>query len=169
MPLLEIVSEPDLHTAEEVRAYAMALRTLLRYLGVNSGDMQKGIMRIEPNISVRPVGSQTLGTRTEIKNLNSFRALERAVDLRDRTPMPSCCARAGGWCRRRSAGTWHPGDHRLAAQQGRRGRLPLLPRARSAPAAWSSRSGSSRCARSLPELPDARLHRFQRQYGLSAL
>ncbi len=79
VPLLEIVSEPDLHTAEEVRAYASALRSLLRYLGVNSGDMQKGVMRIEPNVSVRPIGSQTFGTRTEIKNLNSFRALERSV------------------------------------------------------------------------------------------
>ena len=79
VPLLEIVSEPDLHTVEEVRLYAMALRSLLRYLGVNSGDLQKGVLRIEPNVSVRPVGSQVLGTRTEIKNLNSFRALERSV------------------------------------------------------------------------------------------
>ncbi|MEW5869197.1 MAG: Asp-tRNA(Asn)/Glu-tRNA(Gln) amidotransferase subunit GatB [Chloroflexota bacterium] len=80
VPLLEIVTEPDLHTAEEVRAYATALRSLLRYLGVNSGDMQKGVLRIEPNISLRTAGSLALGTRTEIKNLNSFRALERAVD-----------------------------------------------------------------------------------------
>jgi aspartyl-tRNA(Asn)/glutamyl-tRNA(Gln) amidotransferase subunit B len=79
IPLLEIVSEPDLRTAEEVRAYATGLRSILRYLGVNSGDMQKGAMRIEPNISVRASGSQLLGTRTEIKNLNSFRALERSV------------------------------------------------------------------------------------------
>lgn len=79
VPLLEIVSEPDLHTAEDVRLYAMALRSLLRYLGVNSGDLQKGVLRIEPNVSVRPAGSQALGTRTEIKNLNSFRALERSV------------------------------------------------------------------------------------------
>ena len=68
-----------MHSAEEVRAYAMALRSVLRYLGVNSGDMQKGVLRIEPNVSVRPVGSQVLGTRTEIKNLNSFRVLERSV------------------------------------------------------------------------------------------
>jgi aspartyl-tRNA(Asn)/glutamyl-tRNA(Gln) amidotransferase subunit B len=79
VPLLEIVTEPDLHTAEEVRIYAMTLRSLLRYVGVNSGDMQKGVLRIEPNISLRPVGSSTLGTRVEIKNLNSFRALERGV------------------------------------------------------------------------------------------
>lgn len=79
VPLLEIVSEPDLFSVEEVRAYAMALRTLLRYLGVNSGDMEKGVIRFEANVSVRPKGSQQLGTRVEIKNLNSFRALERAV------------------------------------------------------------------------------------------
>jgi aspartyl-tRNA(Asn)/glutamyl-tRNA(Gln) amidotransferase subunit B len=83
VPLLEIVTEPDLHTAEEVRVYAMALRSLLRYLGVNSGDMQKGVLRVEPNISVRPVSPGSapapLGTRVEIKNLNSFRALERGV------------------------------------------------------------------------------------------
>jgi len=80
VPLLEIVSEPDLHTADEVRAYATGLRSILRYLGVNSGDMQKGVMRIEPNISVRPVGSTEMGTRVEIKNLNSFRVLERSVE-----------------------------------------------------------------------------------------
>ncbi|HEX9617881.1 MAG TPA: Asp-tRNA(Asn)/Glu-tRNA(Gln) amidotransferase subunit GatB [Anaerolineales bacterium] len=79
VPLLEIVTEPDLHSAEDVRAYATALRSLLRYLGVNSGDLQKGVMRIEPNVSVRPKGTQELGTRVEIKNLNSFRALERGV------------------------------------------------------------------------------------------
>jgi aspartyl-tRNA(Asn)/glutamyl-tRNA(Gln) amidotransferase subunit B len=79
VPLLEIVTEPDLHSAEDVRVYATALRSLLRYLGVNSGDLQKGVMRIEPNVSVRPKGTQQLGTRVEIKNLNSFRALERGV------------------------------------------------------------------------------------------
>lgn len=81
IPLLEIVTEPDLQTAEEVRAYATGLRSLLRYLGVNTGDMQKGVMRIEPNVSVRPTGRREFGTRTEIKNLNSFRALERAVEF----------------------------------------------------------------------------------------
>lgn len=79
VPLLEIVSEPDMHTVEQVRAYAEGLRSILRYLGVNSGDMEKGAIRFEANVSVRPVGSQTLGTRVEIKNLNSFRALERST------------------------------------------------------------------------------------------
>jgi aspartyl-tRNA(Asn)/glutamyl-tRNA(Gln) amidotransferase subunit B len=80
VPLLEIVTEPDLHSAADVRAYAQALQAVLRYVKASSGDMEKGAMRIEPNISIRPVGSQTLGTRVEIKNLNSFRTLERATD-----------------------------------------------------------------------------------------
>lgn len=79
VPLLEIVTEPDFHSAEEVRSYAERLRALVRYLGVNSGDLEKGVMRIEPNISVRKVGQAELGTKVEIKNLNSFRALERGV------------------------------------------------------------------------------------------
>jgi aspartyl-tRNA(Asn)/glutamyl-tRNA(Gln) amidotransferase subunit B len=79
VPLLEIVSEPDLHSPEAVRAYATALRALLRYLGVNSGDMEKGVIRFEANVSVRPRGATELGTRVEIKNLNSFRSLERSV------------------------------------------------------------------------------------------
>ena len=79
VPLLEIVSEPDMHTIEEVRAYAENLRAILRYLKVNSGDMQKGVIRFEANVSIKPVNTDVLGTRVEIKNLNSFRALERSI------------------------------------------------------------------------------------------
>jgi aspartyl-tRNA(Asn)/glutamyl-tRNA(Gln) amidotransferase subunit B len=75
VPLLEIVTEPDLHSVEDVKAYATKLRTILRYLGVNNGDMEKGVIRFEANVSVREAGTDALNTRTEIKNLNSFRAL----------------------------------------------------------------------------------------------
>jgi aspartyl-tRNA(Asn)/glutamyl-tRNA(Gln) amidotransferase subunit B len=78
VPLLEIVSEPDMRTVEAALDYATKVRAILRYLGVNSGDMEKGVLRFEANISVRPVGSDEFHTRTEIKNLNSFRALVRA-------------------------------------------------------------------------------------------
>jgi len=78
VPLLEIVSEPDMHTVEAALDYATKIRAILRYLGVNSGDMEKGVLRFEANVSVRPVGSDEFRTRTEIKNLNSFRALVRA-------------------------------------------------------------------------------------------
>jgi len=79
--LLEIVSEPDLASIEEVKGYATALRSVLQYLGVNSGDMEKGVIRFEANVSVRKIGSHELNTRTEIKNLNSFRGMLRAVEF----------------------------------------------------------------------------------------
>jgi aspartyl-tRNA(Asn)/glutamyl-tRNA(Gln) amidotransferase subunit B len=78
VPLLEIVSEPDIRSDVEAEAYARKLRAIMQYLGVNSGDMSKGVLRMEPNISVRPVGSTELRTRTEVKNLNSIRSLQRA-------------------------------------------------------------------------------------------
>ena len=78
VPLLEIVSEPDMRSIEAALDYATKVRAILRYLGVNSGDMEKGVLRFEANVSVRPVGSDEFRTRTEIKNLNSFRALTRA-------------------------------------------------------------------------------------------
>jgi aspartyl-tRNA(Asn)/glutamyl-tRNA(Gln) amidotransferase subunit B len=80
VPLLEIVSEPDIRSMEEVKNFSHAIRSILRYLEVNSGDMEKGVMRFEANVSVRPIGSDQFGTRTEIKNLNSFRAMVRALN-----------------------------------------------------------------------------------------
>ena len=79
VPLLEIVSEPDIHSLEDMRAYATSLRAIIKAVGGNSGDMEKGVIRFEANVSIRPVGSKELGTRVEIKNLNSFKAMERAV------------------------------------------------------------------------------------------
>ena len=81
IPLLEIVTEPDIHSAEEAEAFGRKLRSILQYLGVNSGDMSKGVLRMEPNISVRPLGSDELRTRTEVKNLNSIRNMARATDV----------------------------------------------------------------------------------------
>ncbi len=80
VPLLEIVTEPDLRTAEEAYAYVVRLRQILRYLGVSSGDMEKGAMRCEVNVSVRPAGTQELGTKVEIKNLNSFRSVRLSLE-----------------------------------------------------------------------------------------
>jgi len=77
--LLEIVTEPVLTSLESVKAYSTSLRAILKYLKVCSGDMEKGAIRFEANISMKPADSQELGTRVEIKNLNSFRAMERAI------------------------------------------------------------------------------------------
>lgn len=79
-PLLEIVSEPDMRSSEEARAYMEELRTVLRYIGVCDGNLEEGSMRCDANISVRPIGQKEFGTRAEIKNVNSFRALQRAIE-----------------------------------------------------------------------------------------
>jgi len=79
VPLMEIVSEPDLRSADEARDYAIELRTLLRTIGASEAEMEKGQMRAEPNISIRREGSSELGVKTELKNINSFRALHRAI------------------------------------------------------------------------------------------
>jgi aspartyl-tRNA(Asn)/glutamyl-tRNA(Gln) amidotransferase subunit B len=78
-PLLEIVSEPDMHSAEEAVAYAKTLHALVRWIGICDGNMQEGSFRCDANVSVRRAGAAQLGTRCEIKNLNSFRFLERAI------------------------------------------------------------------------------------------
>ena len=80
VPLLEIVTEPHIHSAEDTVTFANRLRDILRYLGVNSGDMEKGVIRFEANVSVRNEGSNDLNTRTEIKNLNSFRSLSAGIE-----------------------------------------------------------------------------------------
>lgn len=165
IPLLEIVSEPDLHTAEDVRLYAMALRSLLRYLGVNSGDLQKGVLRIEPNVSVRPAGSPVLGIRTEIKNLNSFRALERSVAFE--IARQSDCLRQGqpviqqtmGWDDLREVTV--PQRSKEDADDYRYFPEPDLPPLVIDPHTIEQiRAG-------LPELPLAKYQRFIQQYALN--
>lgn len=166
VPLLEIVTEPDLHSAEEVRLYAQALRSLLRYVGVNSGDMQKGVMRIEPNVSIRPVGSEPFGTRVEIKNLNSFRALERSIAFE--IQRQSQVLEAGGTVHQVTLG-WDVESETTFIQRTKEGEddyryfpEPDLPPLVIEPG-WVDQVRAS-----LPELPAARQHRFERQYELSS-
>ena len=79
-PLMEIVTEPDLRTPEEARVFLENLRNIMRYIGVSKADMEKGQLRCDINVSIRPKGSQELGTRTEIKNVNSFRFVQKALE-----------------------------------------------------------------------------------------
>jgi aspartyl-tRNA(Asn)/glutamyl-tRNA(Gln) amidotransferase subunit B len=165
VPLLEIVTEPDFRSAEEVRVYAMALRALVRALDVNSGDMEKGVMRIEPNISIRPLGAHTLGTKVEIKNLNSFRALERGVayEIKRHEALllsgKSVSQETVGWDEaaqatfsQRSKEDAH--DYRYFPEPD----LPPL----HVSAEWAARVKAA-----LPELPLARARRYQHDFGLS--
>jgi aspartyl-tRNA(Asn)/glutamyl-tRNA(Gln) amidotransferase subunit B len=166
VPLLEIVTEPDFRSAEEVRVYAMALRALVRALGVNSGDMEKGVMRIEPNISIRPLGAQTLGTKVEIKNLNSFRALERGVAYEIKRH--EAILISGGQVSQETVG-WNEAAQATYSQRSKEDAHdyryfpePDLPPLRVS-AEWVERVKAA-----LPELPIARAKRYQRDFGLSA-
>jgi aspartyl-tRNA(Asn)/glutamyl-tRNA(Gln) amidotransferase subunit B len=78
-PLMEIVTEPDIRTAEQARRYAEELQLLLRSIGASDADMERGQLRVEANVSLRPRGTEPFGTRVELKNMNSFRAVERAI------------------------------------------------------------------------------------------
>ena len=79
-PLIEIVSEPDLRSADEAEAYLRKLRDILMFIGVNDGNLEEGSFRCDANVSIRPVGQEELGTRTELKNINSFRFVKKAID-----------------------------------------------------------------------------------------
>ncbi len=125
-PLMEIVTEPEIRTAEQARRYAEELQLLLRAIGASDADMERGQMRVEANVSLRPRGEEPFGTRVEVKNMNSFRAVERAIAFEIER-------QAAGAGRRRSA---DDGDARLGrraaghvphAGQGDVRRLPLLP------------------------------------------
>jgi aspartyl-tRNA(Asn)/glutamyl-tRNA(Gln) amidotransferase subunit B len=164
VPLLEIVSEPDMHSVEIVLAYATNIRSILRYLGVNSGDMEKGVLRFEANVSVRPLGSQELRTRTEIKNLNSFRALTRATayEIQRQIQVYESCGEVVqetlGWDDLREVtlsqrGKEEAHDYRYFPE-------PDLPPVE------ISRAWVEQIKTFLPELPETRRQRFVSAYGL---
>ena len=85
-PLMEIVTEPDIRTAEQARRYAEELQLLLRSIGASDADMERGQMRVEANVSLRPRGTEPFGTRVEVKNMNSFRVRRASDHVRDRAP-----------------------------------------------------------------------------------
>ena len=164
-PLLEIVSEPDLRSSDEAVAYAKALHGLVRWIGICDGNMQEGSFRCDANVSVRPQGEGKLGTRCEIKNLNSFRFMQDAIDFEVRRQIE--LVEDGGTVvqetrlydpdRRETRSMRSKED----AQDYRYFPDPDLP-----PLviddAWIERVRSA-----MPELPEAMRPRFQSQYGLS--
>jgi aspartyl-tRNA(Asn)/glutamyl-tRNA(Gln) amidotransferase subunit B len=81
VPLVEVVSEPDLRSAEEAAEYMRALRQIVRYLGISDGNMEEGSLRCDANVSVRPVGQEAFGTRAELKNINSFKFVHKAIEF----------------------------------------------------------------------------------------
>ena len=165
-PLMEIVSEPDIRSPEEARLYMQKLREILVYLGVSSGRMEEGSLRCDANISVRPRGQQELGVKTEIKNMNSFRSVERALEYEAQRQI--AMARSGetihqetrGWVE--TKGITVPQRSKEQAHDYRYFPEPDLP------PLVISRGWVEELRAQLPELPDARRARYMTEYGLSA-
>ncbi len=164
VPLLEIVSEPDLHSAEAARAYGEALRDIVRYLGVNSGDMEKGVIRFEANVSVRQKGTTELGTRTEVKNLNSFRAMERAIEYE--IERQSKIIAAGGTVEQETLG-WNEARGETYSQRSKEDAhdYRYFPEP-DLPPLMVENSWIEAIRKELPELPRAKYLRFIKDYGL---
>ena len=164
VPLLEIVSEPDLRSPEEAETYLRKLHTLVRYLGICDGNMQEGSLRCDANISLRPVGSGELGEKVEIKNMNSFRNLRRALEYEEKRQRETLAA--GGSIRQEtrlwndSAGATFPMRAKEYAHDYRYFPDPdLVPL--EVDRAWLDEVRAA-----LPELPDAKRTRFQETYAL---
>ncbi len=165
VPLLEIVSEPHIHSGEEARAYGLKIRQILRYLGVNSGDMEKGVLRVEPNISLRPKGDTAFGKRTELKNLNSFKALAdgTAFEIARQTEVLN----AGGEVAQETRG-WHDTKRITFSQRSKEEAedYRYFPEP-DLPPLHISDEWIAQVQAGLPELPDAKLARYQTYYELS--
>jgi aspartyl-tRNA(Asn)/glutamyl-tRNA(Gln) amidotransferase subunit B len=167
VPLLEIVTEPDIRSAEEARSYATKLHAILRYLGVNSGDMEKGVIRFEANVSVREAGSDVFNTRTEIKNLNSFRALTEGTEYE--IWRQSEIYANGGTVEQETVG-FNEATGKTYSQRGKEEAhdYRYFPEPDLPPLvldeAWIDSIRAS-----LPELPEAKTNRFIEQYELKPL
>ena len=166
VPLMEIVSEPDMRSAEEARAYLTKLRTILRYIEASTANMEEGSFRCDANISLRPVGSEDLGTKVEVKNMNSFRSVydalvyeaERQARVLDEGG--SVAQETRGWVEDRGVtvsqrSKEYASDYRYFPEPD----LPPLTIDR----AWIDDVQDT-----LPVLPDARAERYCAAYGLSA-
>jgi aspartyl-tRNA(Asn)/glutamyl-tRNA(Gln) amidotransferase subunit B len=164
VPLMEIVSEPDLRSADEAREYAMALRTLLRTIGASEAEMEKGQLRAEPNISIRRAGSDELGVKTELKNINSFRALHRAIAYEVKRQAE--LLEAGGTVVQETRG-WSEAEQRTFAQRSKEFAedYRYFPEP-DLPPIELDRAWIEELRAALPELPGARRARLVEQYAL---
>lgn len=165
VPLIEIVSEPDIRTGEEAAEYVQELRRILRYAGLCDGNLQEGSLRCDVNISVRPLGSQTFGTKVEIKNMNSFNAIQRAIEYEFNRQVKAVEA---GEPIVQETRLWEENSQRTISMRKKEGSSdyryfpePDLPPIRVTEAQKARWQGE------LPELPSVKRRRYQEVYGLS--
>ncbi len=166
VPLIEIVTQPDFRSAEEVIAYLEKLKETLQYLGVSDCKMQEGSLRCDVNLSVRPLGSDTLGTRTEMKNLNSFKAITRAIAYEARRQIERIeegkrvIQETRRWDENKDA--TYAMRSKENAQDYRYFPEPDIPPVE------LSEEYLAQIKAGLPEMAEEKRERYQRQYGLSA-
>ncbi len=165
VPLLEIVSEPDLRTGAEAAEYAQELRRLVRYLGISDGNMQEGSLRCDVNISVRKKGTKKFGTKVEIKNMNSFSAIQKAIEYEIDRQIEAI---ENGELIVQETRLWEEATQRTISMRKKEGSSdyryfpePDLPPLEVSPEqlkAW---------AEELPELPARKRRRYEEEFGLS--
>ena len=166
VPLVEIESEPDIRSGEEAAAYAEEIRRIIRYLGVGDGNMQEGSLRCDVNISVRPVGQKEFGTKVEIKNMNSFSAIAKAIDYEIERQIAAVEAGEPIYQETR---LWEEGPQRTKSMRMKEGSsdyryfpepdLPPIEVSADQLKSWKDE---------LPELPAQKRKRYQEDIGLSA-
>ncbi|NJO80468.1 MAG: Asp-tRNA(Asn)/Glu-tRNA(Gln) amidotransferase subunit GatB [Cyanobacteria bacterium RM1_2_2] len=166
VPLVEIVSEPDLRSGQEAAEYAQELRRIMRYLGVSDGNMQEGSLRCDVNISVRLVGAEKFGTKVEIKNMNSFNAIQRAIEYEIERQIAAVEA---GERIIQETRLWDESSQRTFSMRVKEGSSdyryfpePDLGPIEVTTAQLETWKGE------LPELPAAKRHRYETELGLSA-
>jgi len=164
VPLIEIVSEPDLRTPEEAVEYLKGLRNILLYLEICDGNMEEGSLRCDANISLRPVGEKALGTKTELKNMNSFRFVKAALEYEIRRQRALLAA---GRELVQETRLWDPAANQTISMRGKEEAhdYRYFPDPDLVPVRVS-REWIADLTKRLPELPAARLARFQTEYGL---
>jgi aspartyl-tRNA(Asn)/glutamyl-tRNA(Gln) amidotransferase subunit B len=166
VPLAEIVSEPDIRSGQEAAEYAQELRRILRYLGVCDGNMQEGSLRCDVNISVRPVGQEEFGTKVEIKNMNSFSAIQRAIDHEITRQIEAL--ESGGKIAQETR-LWEEGSQRTISMRSKEGSSDYryFPEPDLTPIEVST-AQLTQWRSELPELPAQKRHRYESDLGLSA-
>jgi aspartyl-tRNA(Asn)/glutamyl-tRNA(Gln) amidotransferase subunit B len=166
VPLLEIVSEPDLRSPEEALAFLMKLRSILQFLDVSDCRMEEGSLRADVNVSVRPAGSMTLGTRTEMKNMNSFKAIGRAIAFESKRQIELL---EDGQPIRQETRRWDDNKDASIAMRSKEDAQDYryFPDPDLVAVAIGEEWIEAVCA-SLPELPESRRRRYQDEWGLTA-
>ncbi len=167
VPLMELVTEPDLHSGNEVANFARELQLILRYLKVSDADMEKGQLRIEPNISVASFGSSELGTKVEVKNINSFRAAMGAVEYEAKRQAD--VLEKGEKVIQENRG-WSEGKQATVSQRSKENAQDYryFPEPDLPPFCPGEVFDLEVMKASLPELPDVKRERFVRQFSLTA-